>query len=107
MTANKNLKKLIRSRMRKTGEAYTVARRYFLYPKEEAMKTQDKRHNQARSDLSVDRLALTLKTARVLKTNDIVSIADLLEKTDLQLAEIGLTQEGRIEVRETLASRGL
>jgi len=42
MTANKDLKKLIRSRMRKTGESYTPARRYFLWPGKVTMAERDK-----------------------------------------------------------------
>ena len=35
MTANKDLKRLVRARMQKTGESYTAARRHFRHHAEE------------------------------------------------------------------------
>ena len=107
MTANKDLKKLIRKRMRKTGESYTAARRHFLSSEEASMTTRYVRQEQSALSLSVDRLELTLRTARVLKTHDIKTIGQLVGKPENELADIGLAREGRIEIREVLASRGL
>ena len=107
MTANKDLKKLIRTRMRKTGESYTAARRHFLRSEETGMTTRYVRQERSALSLSIDRLELKLRTARVLKNHDIKTIGQLLGKTEEELADIGLPREGRIEIREVLASRGI
>lgn len=107
MTAHKDTKKLIRARMRKTGESYTAARRHFLRSEEAKMTTRDMRQEQSILQLSVAHLQLTLRTARVLKAHDINSIGELVEKTENELTDIGLERQGRVEIREVLASRGL
>lgn len=106
MTAGKNLKKLIRTRMHKTGESYTAARRHFLHS-EEATMTQHTGQQQPELDLPLDHLQLTLKTARALKQHHISTVGDLAGKTDGELAAIGIARQNRIEIREVLASRGL
>lgn len=107
MTAHKDLKRLIRRRMRKTGESYTAARRLFLHSEEADMTTRRVRHEQSALHSSIDRLELTLRTARILKQHDIETIAQLARKTESELAEIGLARQGRIEIREVLACRGM
>ena len=107
MTANKDLTKLVRNRMNKTGESYTTARRHFLRSEEGNMTIRAEQQDQSVLGLSVDHLELTLKTARVLKTHNIKTIRQLAEISESELADIGLGSEGRIEVREVLAPRGL
>jgi DNA-directed RNA polymerase alpha subunit len=107
MTANKDLKRLIRSRMYKTGESYTAARRHFLHSEEAKMTTLATRPEQSKLRSPVDHLQLTLKTARVLKQHDIMNIGQLARMTERELADIGIGSQQRIEVREVLASRGL
>jgi DNA-directed RNA polymerase alpha subunit len=55
----------------------------------------------------VDRLQLTLRTKRVLKQHDIKTIRQLVGTTENELADIGLAVQGRIEIRDVLASRGM
>jgi DNA-directed RNA polymerase alpha subunit len=107
MTANKGLKKLIRNRMRKTGESYTAARRHFLHSQEASMTTRYAGQDRSELNLSVDRLQLTLRTKRVLKQHDIKTIRQLVGTTENELADIGLAVQGRIEIRDVLASRGM
>jgi DNA-directed RNA polymerase alpha subunit len=57
--------------------------------------------------LPIDRLALTLRTARALKQHDIRTIEQLVGTTESDLAAAGLSMESRIEIREVLASRGM
>lgn len=107
MTASRDLKKLIRKRMHKTGESYTAARRHFLHPKEATMTTRTVQTQPPGLDLSVDDLQLTLRTVLVLKQHDIRTIGDLARKADGELAALGLAAQSRIEIREVLASRGV
>ena len=102
MTANKNLKKLIRQRMRRTGESYTAARRHFLQQKEVGMT----RPNQPALDVPIEHLQLRLRTTRKLRSAGISRAAQLLEQTDVELAASGLDRLALVEIREVLASRG-
>ena len=80
MTANKDLKRIIRRRMRKTGESYTAARRHFLNSKDLPMTEQVIQAEPAILDLSIDHLQLTLKTARQLRRHGIERIGQLVEQ---------------------------
>ena len=107
MTAQKDLKRIIRRRMRRTGESYTAARRHFLSPKDSHMTKQTQHTEEAILTSSIDQLALTVKTARVLKSQGVERVGQLLEKAALGLDGIGLDRKAEIEVRDILASRGL
>jgi hypothetical protein len=107
MTASKNLKRIIRRRMRRTGESYTASRRHFLGPKDSHMTKQATQEDETILDLSIDQLALTLKTTQALKAQGIGRIGQLVEKAAAGINELGLDREGPTEVREVLASRGL
>lgn len=106
MTAHKNLKRLIRRRMRKTGESYTAARRHFLRSKESEMTKSTVPHEPCER-LPIAHLQLTLKTALALKQHHIERIGQLIDKTETELAGIGLAAQSRIEIRDVLAARGL
>jgi len=107
MTARKDLKRIIRKRMRRTGESYTAARRHFLSPKDSHMARQTQHIDEAILTSSIDQLALTVKTARTLKAQGVERIGQLLEKAALGLDVMGLDQKAEIEVRDVLASRGI
>lgn len=107
MTAHKDLKKLIRRRMLKTGESYTAARRHFLMMEEANMTQPKKPQEQSALGSPIDRLELTLRTVRALKQHDIRTIEQLVGTTERDLADAGLAMESRIEIREVLASRGM
>ena len=107
MTAQKDLKRIIRRRMRRTGESYTAARRHFLSPKDAHMTKQTQHTEEAILTSSIDQLALTVKTARLLKAQGVECIGQLLQKSTLGLDRLGLDQKAEIEVRDVLASRGL
>ena len=102
MTANKNLKKLIRLRMRRTGESYTAARRHFLR-KEEVDMTEP---NQIALEASIETLQLRLQTTRRLRSAGVTRIPELSERSDAELEALGLDRITRVEIREVLASRG-
>ena len=107
MTANSDLKQLIRKRMLRTGESYTAARRHFLQPEQATMTQPSPQRRSADLDLPVERLQLTLRTTRLLEQRGVTTIGQLAEKTEDELAEIGIAGQNRIEIREVLASRGL
>jgi DNA-directed RNA polymerase alpha subunit len=108
MTVNKNLKRTIRRRMRRTGESYTAARRHFLGPKESHMTRQATHMDEAILGLSIETLELTLKTNRALKRQGIERIGQLVEKVAAGMDDAGFErEESAVEVREVLASRGL
>ena len=107
MTANKDLKRIIRRRMRQTGESYTAARRHFLTPKASHMTKLVAKTERARLGLSIDQLQLTLKTTQILKRQGIESIGQLVEKADVGIDDLGLEQRRQTEIRDVLASRGL
>ena len=81
MTANKDLKGIIRSRMSRTGESYMAARRHFRDSKDSHMIMQVTQTDTAILDLPIDELALKLKTARTLRGQGIERIGQLVERT--------------------------
>lgn len=107
MTARKNLKRIIRSRMRRTGESYTAARRHFLVPKDLHMKTRANRADETALKSTIDQLQLTVKTTATLRNRGIETVGQLIEATSGGMDSLGLAPEKVIEVREVLASRGL
>jgi hypothetical protein len=107
MTAKKDVKRIIRTRMSRTGESYTAARRHFLRPKDSHMNKQTQNTDEATRALSIDQLALTLKTARVLKGQGVERIGELVDKAALGMDGLGLDLKAKTEVRDVLASRGL
>ena len=107
MTANSDLKKLIRNRMHRTGQSYAAARRSFLHSKEADMTKQNSTPEASLLRQPIDRLELTLRTARVLRQHEITMIGQLAGKSERELADIGVSAQGRIEIREVLASRGI
>ena len=58
-------------------------------------------------EMPLDRLQLTLNTARLLKQHHVMTIGDLAGRTDSELAAMGIAARNRIEIREVLASRGI
>jgi len=71
------------------------------------MAEREKQQNDSLLQLRIENLQLTLRTIRTLKLQGLLNIGQLAGKTDSDLADIGLEQQGVIEVREVLASRGL
>ena len=110
MTARKNLKRLIRLRMRRTGESYTTARHHFLHPlqnaKEHPMNRSANRNAGLPLNQSIDELQLTLRTSRILKSSGIEQIGQLLSRSERERRTLGLDSRSEVELREVLASRG-
>ncbi len=104
MTARKDFKKLIRNRIRRTGEPYSAARRHFLSAEEQEM-TQSNNAPYA-GDTPVAELQLTLRTTRILKAQGIETLGALRALNDRARKNLNLSPEGELEVREVLASRG-
>ena len=98
MTAGKDFKKLIRKRMLRTGESYTAARRHFLRAEEAGMT----RPTESPLNQPIDTLNLTVKTTKVLKQQNISTIAALRDRTEAELSDLGLAPQSRIEIREVL-----
>jgi DNA-directed RNA polymerase alpha subunit len=107
MTANKDLKRIIRRRMYRTGESYTAARRHFLVSENSRMIKQATQTDEAMLGLSIDQLQLTLKTTRILKSQGIERIGQLVKGLAAEAGELRLEQQSATEVRDVLASRGL
>ena len=105
MTANKDLKRIIRQRMRRTGESYTAARRHFLDPEDSRM---TKKHtSDPFLDRPIEHLELTRRTIRSLKNQGIERIGQLVEKAAAGFEPSGFERpESAIEIREVLATRG-
>ena len=93
--------------MKKTGESYTAARRQFLRSEETTMTDAVPRRKPSTPQTPVDRLQLTLKTARILKEQEIYDLRELVAKSDRDFVRTGLNSQQRIEIREVLASQGL
>ena len=105
MTARKNLKRIIRERMRHTGESYMAARRHFLDSKDLQM---TKRTNCTPLDeLPIGQLQLTLETTRILKAQGVERVKDLTRAKAGGAHWPGLDAQREVEVRDVLASRGL
>ena len=107
MTVNRDFKRIVRRRMRKTGESYTAARRHFLVRQGPHMTTQAARTDETMLELPIDQLQLTLETTRILKAQGIEHVGQLLEKTVGGTDALQLETKRAIEVRDVLASRGL
>jgi hypothetical protein len=106
MTAKKNLKRIIRQRMLRTGESYMAARRHFLDSKDLQMTKRTNRQESPLEELPIGQLQLTLETTRILKTRGIESVKDLIDAQS-KPNRLRLDPRRAIEVREVLASRGL
>ena len=109
MTARKNLKRLIRQRMRRTGESYTAARRHFLIPKEPPVNrtTSEFTTHDLLLGQSIDELHLTLKTSSTLKSRGIRKVGELIRGMAPESGTLGLEPICELELRAVLASRGL
>jgi hypothetical protein len=106
MTTKKDLKRIIRQRMRRTGESYAAARRHFLVPKDSRMSKQATQADETLFGLSIDQLQLTLKTTRILKGQGIERIGQLVEISAAGMDKLRLERVRAIEIRDVLASRG-
>jgi len=107
MTARKDLKRLIRQRMLRTGESYMAARRHFLIAKESHMTNRLSQTSKTLRDLPIDRLQLTLKTTRTLRNVGVERTGQLIDAISDERNPLGLDSMRLIEVRDVLASRGL
>ncbi len=107
MTAKKNLKRIVRKRMQRTGESYMAARRHFLDSKDLKMTKRMNRRVSSLSEQPIGKLQLTLETTRILKAQGIERVKDLVELRSDERNKLGLGSKRAIEVRDVLASRGL
>ncbi len=107
MTAKKNLKRIIRRRMFRTGESYMAARRHFLDSKGQPMTQRRNRKETPIEELPIGELQLTLETTRILKSQGIEQVKDVLDARSGETSWPGLESRRAIEVRDVLASRGL
>ena len=92
--------------MRRTGESYMAARRHFLATKDLQMPPRKAHEEHTLSSLSIDQLQLTLETTRILKTQGIHRLEQLLDAQAGGLESLGLAPQRTIEVRDVLACRG-